>query len=72
MPFSSGFVFGERFNVEAENFGEDGHSQLGEDDSEKPKPEGSGAEGSAEVISNARAEGVGQRGEEKVERTGEF
>ena len=45
---------------------------MGEDNPKKPEPEGTGAKGLTEVIGDARAEGVGQRGEEEVERADEF
>lgn len=66
------FVFCERLNVEAEDLGQEGHGQLCEEDSQHPKPEGTGAEGLAEVVGDAGAEGVGQRGEEEVEGAEEF
>jgi hypothetical protein len=44
---------------------------LHQEDEEVSKPEGIRAKGYAEVVGNACAEGIGQRGEEEVEGAGE-
>ena len=66
------FVFSKRFDIEAEYFRQEGHGQLGKENTDQPKPEGSGLEGDAEVIGNTRSEEVGQRSEEEVEGANEF
>lgn len=71
LAFAAGFAFGKRFVIEAEDFGQDGHGELREEDAQQPQPERERAEGNAEVIGNACAEEVGEGGEEEVEGTGE-
>jgi len=71
MSFGSCFVFSERFDVETKYFGQERHAQLGKKGGDHPQPKGSREEGLAEVVGNARAKRVGQRGQEEVERTSE-
>lgn len=72
LALAAGLTFGKWFDVEAEDFGQERHGQLGKQDAQQPQPEGTGAEGLAEVVGDAGAEGVGQRGEEQVEGAEEF
>lgn len=68
----SGFVFGKRFGIEAEDLGEERHGQLRQKDARQAKPKGSREEWFAEVVGNAGAEEVGQCGEEEMEWAEEF
>lgn len=72
MALAAGLAFGKRFGIEAEDLGQEGHGQLGEEDAQQPQPERTGAKGLAEVVGDAGAEGVGQRGEEQEEGMEEF
>ncbi len=48
------------------------HARLRKDDDHKAKPEGFCAERFTEIIGDADAEQIGQRGKQEMERTGEF
>jgi hypothetical protein len=71
LSFGASLVFEQRFDVETKHFGKETHRRLREENCEQAQPKRTREERFAEVIGDARAEGVGQRGEEEVERAEE-
>ena len=68
----TGLVFDERLVMRTIHFRQKVQRHLQEKDHHEAQPERIRAEGFAEVIGKAGAEGVGQRGEEEQERAEKF
>lgn len=68
--FFGSLVFNERFVVRTKNFGKQIHAGLRENDLDETKPKQIEVKRLTEIIGNARAENIRQRGEEEMERAG--
>ena len=70
-PLPAALTFDERFVLWAKHFCQQVHTGLGEKDGNQAQPERVGPKWFAEVVRNAGAEEVRQRGEKKMKGTGE-
>lgn len=66
-----GFACDERFVVRTENFAQECHARLRQQDASQPEGKDHRLEGFSQIGGDACAEEVRQRGEEEVERAGE-
>ena len=71
-PVLECLIFYDRLIFRAEDFRQETHARLRKDNSYETQPKGPCAKRFAEIIGNARAERVRQRGEEEMERMGKF
>ena len=66
------FIFDKWFVVRTKDFSEETHAQLRKEDSYESQPEYYALKRLAKIGRDTRAERISQRGEEEMERAGEF